>query len=288
MDRDDFLDRAVAFMFEDFWKLFLLGVLLVGAVHFTSLTWSQVTNPPLWVKVGAVFVVVAGVVGYLVMSTWYTPPEPDWNLVVSINLDSDRLLDIRKATDAVVKDLANNTLGGSLGHVTGTSVYYCRWWNRDPENPLGHATWDNVDTDAELLGRQAGDVEDEVAFIRESYESRIYKADRIRTHFPIIVRMLQSRKAESLNAALEGHLAPDLGGSTIDTIIDDVMPEDIQPESFRKQLERAKEEVGESAESLVDEIETENFDEDAPEVSDLPDTTDNGSQPAMPDGGENE
>jgi hypothetical protein len=280
-------DRVLDTVERDWFKVLALAVALVVVVAVTDVTFGQLLDPPLWVKVGGLFGVLGILAGYLDASLWHTPPTPDWNLVLSANFDRDGpLLTVDKATDAVVRELAENTYGGTLGHVDGTPIYYCRWWNGDPEEPIGHASWNNVPDNVEFLGRRAEDVEDEVGFLREAYESEIYKADRISTHFPILIRRLHSRKAEDLNAALAGHLTPDMGGSSVDEVVDEVIPDEIQPEVFRERVGRDAP-GGDDAESIVDEVETEHFGDDEG-VSDLPDTTSNGSQPAVTDGGESE
>lgn len=285
MDRDDFLDKFVAFMFEDFWKIAVLGGLLIAAVHFTSLTWGQVTNPPLQIKVGIVFVALGGALGYLIMSTWYEAPTPDWNLVAQVNFGPGPLLDLKKATDATVRDLGRNMHHGDLGHVKGTSVFYCYWWNKDPENPVGMASWPKVPDDAELLGMPPSMIEEEIGQTRDAYETTIHKADRVRHYFPIILREVVSSRLAEIEAAIEGHTAPNIGGRTIDDSIDDNVPEDLQPDNVRAMLKRAREtDDGDEPEELLDELGDDVTSTE--KVSDLPATTDNGAEAVATDGGE--
>lgn len=277
-------DRVLDVLERDWFKVLALLVTVAGIVAFTDVTWQQLADPPLWAKVAGLFGVLGVLAGYIDTALWHTPATPDWNIVLSINFDAGQLIAADKATDAVVRQLAENTYGGDLGHVRGTPIYYCRWWNGDPKNPIGHATWNNVSDNAEFLGRRAESIEDEVGFLREGYESEIYKADRITTHFPVIIRRLHAAKAEDLNAALAGHLTPDMGGSSIDSIVDEVMPEDIQPEVFRDRVGRDAP-GDDDAESIVEDVKDEHFGDDDG-VTDLPDTTTDASNDAVAtDGG---
>jgi hypothetical protein len=287
MNRDDVLDRAVAFFFDDFWKLAVVGALLIGAVHITSLTWGQITNPPLQVKVGIVFVVLGGLIGYVAMSTWYEAPTPDWNLIVQINTNAGSLINIKKATDAVIRDLADNMHHGDLGHVTGTSIFYCYWWNKDPESPVGMSSWAKVPDDAELLGSTPSMVLDEIHQMRESYETTIHKADRVRHYFPIIIRETVSHRLAEIEAAIEGHTAPELGGRTINESIDDNVPDELQPENVKSMLQRAgASDAGDEPNELLDELADDVTSTDGvDEVTDLPATTESGGDAVATDGG---
>lgn len=267
---------------ENFRTLVVLAVIayltiLAGIVDAPSLGFQV----PLWARVLGVFGALASVGGHWVGSKILSQVEPDWNYIAEVNVDADDTsVKVTKVTDAVLEDF--DVIGGRLGRVRGRdNWYYCRWWNHDPDNPTAHATWTKVSSDLELLGTSPSDIEEEVRDVRESYESRIWKADRLTTHLPMVVRRLHSTKAEELNAALEGHLLPDLGSGTIDDTIDDVVPDDLQPDRFERRLKQAQSD-GE-ADSMVDM--TDDAAEDMDDTQPSPDTADSADTPVATDGG---
>lgn len=236
---------------------------------------------PMWVRVLGVFGALAAVGGHWVGSKILSQVEPDWNYIAEVSIDNEETsVKVTKVTDAVLDDF--EVVGGKLGRVPNRSNwYYCRTWNHDPEDPTAEATWTKVPSDTDLLGTDPTDIEEEVRDVRESYESRIWKADRLTTHLPMVARRMHSTKAEELNAALEGHLLPDLGSGTIDNVIDDVVPEDLQPDRFERRLEHARGGEDDTIADVADDA-TESTDETPP----TPDGADGQETPVATDGGD--
>ncbi|WP_435363548.1 hypothetical protein [Haloarchaeobius sp. DYHT-AS-18] len=281
----DWPERALGGSYQLLRENFRLLVVL-GVIGYLSIEAGFIDAPdigfelPLWARVVLVFGAIAAVGGHWVGSKILSQVEPDWNYIVEANVDAeDTTVKVTKVTDAVLQDFT--VIGGKLAPVPGRSNwYYCRWWNHDPDDPIGHATWTKVKSDLELLGTSPSDIEEEVRDVRESYESRIWKADRLTTHLPMVVRRLHSTKAEELNAALEGHLVPDLGAGTIDGVIDDIIPDDLQPERFERRLKQAQGEDGDT--TIGDAIADVENELDGP----TPESTSGSETPVATDGGE--
>jgi hypothetical protein len=223
---------------ENFRTLVVLAVVaylsvLAGLVDAPSIGFEV----PLWARVLGVFGALAAVGGHWVGSKILSQVEPDWNYIAEVAVeDSETVVHVTKVTDAVLDDM--DIIGGQLGRdPLRSNWFYCREFNQDPEDPTAYATWNKVPSDADLLGTDPEDIEEEIRDVRESYERTIWKADRLTTHLPMVVRRLHAAKAEELNAALEGHLLPDLGAGTIDETIDEVVPKDLRPDRFDRRLE---------------------------------------------------
>ena len=94
----------------------------------------------------------------------------------------------------------------------------------------------------------------------------------------MVVRRLHAAKAGDLNAALEGHLAPDMGSGTIDTVIDEVIPDDLQPDRFERRLDSMRDEETPAIRKATEDVE---------DADPSPDATDDGTAVAT-DGGESD
>ena len=265
---------------ENFRTLVVLGVIVYLAIMAGIVDAPNVgLELPLWVRVLGVFGALAAVGGHWVGSKILSQVEPDWNYLAYTRIDDDGETRVRvdKLTDAVLEDITVH--GGHLGRdPVRRNWFYAREFNGDAENPEAYATWNNVASDTELLATDPEDLEEEVRDTRESYERTIYKADRLTTHLPMVVRRLHAAKAGDLNAALEGHLAPDMGSGTIDTVIDEVIPDDLQPDRFERRLDSMRDEETPTIRKATEDVE---------EIDPSPDATDDGAAVAT-DGGESD
>lgn len=237
--RDDYLGLPADLVRRHFRVIVVaLLALWVASAEF-GLALPNLPSIPLWVKVLLVFAGLFSVVGYLAGSYLFDDLDPEWRYVYQVSVDEETTVRAYQATEEVVEDV--DVIGAdSLPRVPGTERhYYCRFFNEDPEEPMAHVTWNEVASDADLLGTKPSDIEQEVGFMRDAYEGEIRKADHLRNHISVILRILNRKKAENLNAALDDHLSPSFGGDEIDDIIDDVVPDDLLPENFESRLDDA-------------------------------------------------
>lgn len=210
---------------------------VVGSVLVIWLAWmfGLVSLPnvtlPLWTRVLGTFGAIAAAGGYFAASIRYDEPEPDWNYVVEVNIDDPRTPRISRATDAVIQDF--RMVKGALGSPQGSdSIFYCRWWNRDPENPIGHASWSELPSDTDLLGVKPSAIEDEVSALRDTYEETHGKFQWVLDHLYMVIRRLDFRRTRSQNEVLEEHVAPSMDDRGVAEVVDEVIPDELQPENL--------------------------------------------------------
>lgn len=271
-------EKLLDFFLGDFWKFFALGAILVAAVHFTSLTWADFTNPPLWAKVGAVFSGIGLVGGYMAATVWYDPPEPDWQYLHEYNTDDPATPRVYRVTPEVIDNLA--VYGGRRLHSPQgrENEYVCRFFNGDAKSPVAHVTWKDVPADSELLGTKPSDIEETVVTLRDEYEDTHGKYRWVLDHLYAVVRRIDFRRTQSQNAILDENLTPAEDGVGISEHVDAVIPERMRPD----RLEGGDPDGVASPDDDTDDADDAPIEETVSDV--VPD--EKPTQPAATDGGE--
>lgn len=198
------------------------GLVALGIVGLPSIT------IPLWVRVGVTFAAIAAFGGHLLASAYFEAPEPNWNRVIEVNLDSKQWARESKVTDAVLADMT--VVGGRLKSPPGTDLYFCRYFNRDAETPVAQCTWKDLPSDAELLGMKPSAIEEEVGQLRDTYEQTHGKYRWVLDHLYGVIRRLDFRRAESQDSVLEEHLTPSMAEESIADVVEDELPDEVLPE----------------------------------------------------------
>lgn len=241
------------------------GVWLLSRVGVISLPNLGI---PLWARVVGTFGVLAAGGGVVLAKLYFDDQEPDWSRIVEVNIDDPHTPRISKVTDAVLADLT--VVGGRLRSPQGSSIYVCRWWNRDAEDPVAHCTWRDLPDDAELLGVKPSAIEDEIVALRDTYEDTHGRHKWVLDHLWMVIRRLDFRRSKRQNAVLEDHTAPSMEDETISEAVGDIIPDELQPDTHQ-----ATDPDG-VADRAVDEVADE-LEEPEPEAV--------GAEPVAPDGG---
>ncbi len=289
-DRDGLLDLPErfaswlgAFVRERFGILLVIGISLWVAV-----TWEFIDIPgltiPLWGRVVLTFFAVCAGLGWILASIRFDEPEPDWNWVIETNIDDPKTPRIARATNAVVEDML--VVKGDLRRPEGTSnVYGCRWWNKDPENPIAHACSTEI-TDADIMGAKPSAVVDEVASLRATYEETHGKHKWVLDHLYMVVRKLDFRRSKSQDKVFQDHAAPSFEDDSIADAVDSVIPDELRPDrlgedSGDRDLDDLEEERDVNADDVVDDVQDELTDD---EIA----VSERAGLPAVTDGGDDE
>ncbi len=112
---------------------------------------------------------------------------------------------------------------------TTETVYECRNFNSDELVAVGN--WKGAKTGNELSKPvERDEVMRQIENLRESHEKDARYGKAIRSSLPALLRNLDKQRAKHLNAALEGHISPDLADQSIDDMIRDHVPERVLPD----------------------------------------------------------
>jgi hypothetical protein len=112
-------------------------------------------------------------------------------------------------------------------------TYECYAYNDETEVAVG--TWRRHSVPgSEMVGRfDVEDVEREIDHVRGHLEPMAKRFDELRNRLPAVVRQLDFERSEALNAALEpGHPA-DVARRSIDEVVRDELPAEVQPGALR-------------------------------------------------------
>ena len=91
-------------------------------------------------------------------------------------------------------------------------------------------TWRESKPHSEIVGHhEVSEAQNVITELVDYLEPEARRGRHIRDNLVSIVRILDRERAAAQNAALEGHLAPSMGGPSIDEVITDTLPEELRP-----------------------------------------------------------
>jgi len=209
----------------------VIGLLLIG--WSTGVVDPDALDVPIWWRLAATAAFLSLVAGYLAADSIYAllPDEKGIFLVVFDNTN-----DGGGEIHELNKDQWENlTVYGTLfpWDQSKERVYECRYYDEDDCVAVGN--WKESKPESALAAEAS--VEDALIAIdelRSVLEPDAAEARALKRSFRGIVRRLDKERAEAQDEAVDGHIAPNIGGSkTISEIVEESLPEDLHPESMK-------------------------------------------------------
>jgi hypothetical protein len=208
----------------------------VGA-YFAGWAGGYVEGPSLpdWWPIGTVVLLCAVVVGYVLGSKlgdlW---PDQYSNLLVATDADQGDGGAIWELNDAAMEELEIKKADRLFRWESPKcDVYEGR--NLNVDQLVAVANWKGTKTGSELSKPvEREEVMRQIRNLRESHEEDARYGQAVRDAIPALLRQLDKRRAKNINAALEGHISPNLGDQSIDDMIRDQLPDEVIPEYLRE------------------------------------------------------
>jgi hypothetical protein len=204
------------------------GYVLAVETDVIDAGYPSVPSLPGWWTLGAMAflgtLLVAWMVGDKIADLL---PDPPGHIIVALDETTDMGLGAWELNDQAWEEL--DVHEGTLYPWTDSPLdtYEARIYN--PEANAAVANWREAAPASKVLGEtEESAVRAMVSELREQYEEDARHARALRRRIPSILRRLDARRATDQNAALEPHLSPSFGDETID----DVIAEELPPESL--------------------------------------------------------
>jgi len=208
----------------------LLAYAIIGYVAAIQFGYVDAPEVPEWWPLVALLAASTAGVGFIVGGKIadLLPDQMD-NILVSFDADDATGGEIWELNDEAFEQL--DVRRGELfeWQCSGPDVYECRDFS--PERLTAVANWKGTKTGSQLSQQvNRDDVMRQVETLREQHEEQARYGEAIRTSLPSLLRTLDKWRAKDLNAALEGHISPNLGDRSIDDMIREQLPERVLPD----------------------------------------------------------
>ncbi|SEK86868.1 MULTISPECIES: hypothetical protein [Haloferax] len=207
-------------------------LLVFGGIGAAAVSTGSVELPAWWgvaggglLMAGIAAVIASGKIDDLI------PDPPTVTLVVINAKETSRVetweLSMDKYAELQVKAGTLNPLSESLGE-----AYECYHYNPDSNVAVG--TWRESRPHSEIVGHhEIGEALNIITELVNHLEPQAQYGKYVRDNLVSIVRRLDRERAAAQNAALEGHLAPSMGGLTIDDVLRDEVPDELLPSRLK-------------------------------------------------------
>lgn len=237
---------------EDVPNPLIYAVALYAAAIVTG--YVDAPDVPDWWPILAALVVAGGAVGILVGdkigNLW---PDQFDNLLVAQDAGREDGGAIFELNDAALDEMGLKKADSLFEWDWGTLE--CRNYNPDENVAVGN--WKGTKTGSELSKPVTREqVMKDVTRLREQHEEDARFGEAVRKSIPALLRKLDKQRAQTLNAALEGRVTPDLGAGSIDDMIRDFLPDRVVPNYLMRdddlEDERAEADVGDGVTLVLD------------------------------------
>lgn len=203
-----------------------LGAGYVAYVEYGSGSYPEL---PEWTPLVAGAVVAAGFVA-LATSGYLEDllPEDHGIYLQAVNAYQTESLAVWELSEDKFADLT--VLNGPLNPLTENIHESYEVFAYDPEQNLAVGTWRKSKPASQIAGHNnVDDALEVVAELRDYFEPEARKGHFIRQNIPGLLRSLDAARLENQTRMLEADLSPSFGETTIDDVIQEQMPETLQP-----------------------------------------------------------
>ncbi|UVE50783.1 hypothetical protein KU306_02520 [Haloferax larsenii] len=185
---------------------------------------------PQWTPLAVGMFVIAGIAALVASGKIddLIPDPPTVSLAVIDGGNDEKVEHWELSEDQFVE---MEVAAGSLNPLTESKGESYECYHYDDERNLAVGTWRGMRPHSHIVGHH--DIDEALNIINEMMnylEPEARRGQHIRNNLISIVRILDRQRAAAQNAALEGHLAPNMGGQTIDEVIAETLPEDLLPD----------------------------------------------------------
>jgi len=188
---------------------------------------------PEWSNLVVIGLLLIGLAGYIVGGKIDDLlPEERGVFLICMESDDDSGGEVWELSEDQFAEM--NVVEGTLMPWASSAqeVYEVRRYNKP--NNTAVANWRESVAGSELARQSdVSDAMDAIAELRSTFEKEAQRGKFIRRRLGSILRVLDRRRAEDQAAALEGHIAPSIGDETIGDVIEDQLPEELQPDHLQ-------------------------------------------------------
>lgn len=221
---------------ENFQTILLGGGGIVAYYQFTDATPPGLPDLPVWWELAAAGAVLA-VVGALFASgkiDSLLPDPPKVHIYVVDAKDTEQIPHYELTPDAFSKvEVAE----GTLMELPGCQERSYEAKAFDPETLVAVGTWRESASGSELVGHHAvTDALSAIGELEDHLEPMAQEGKHIKQFLPSIVRNLDVKRMDQLNAAISGRVAPAHGeGDGIEDVITEHLPDHLRPERYKQE-----------------------------------------------------
>ena len=231
----------------------LLAVVLLGTVLVVEGTEANYPSLPDWTGLAVTAGIAVALAGWIAAGKIYAMlPEERGIFLVAFDADHDQGGKVWELSEDQFADMEVHN--GRLLEWPGSiqRVYEVREYR--PDDNVAVANWRETVSGSELAGHStAAQAMDQIAELRESFETEAERAKFLRRRLPSIIRKLDRQRAKDQARSLEPHIAPSTESTgSITDVLDESLPNELLPDHMQgdEAAQRATDDDGDGWESF--------------------------------------